>query len=147
MIPAFSPGRPDRLAQLHLADLDAIATPNPLALKVGEDLYGEEPRGQARIYPIAGSFVQFLIETRGLKQFRELYERTPLVPFVQAAGSRERWVGAYGVSLAELEGEWKSLVACCDPAFVDGDEMGDHSPARAFDQSLQFNVNKEDGNA
>ena len=111
MIPAFSPGHPDSLAQLHLADLDAIATPGPLELKVGGDLYGEEPRGQARIYPLAGSFVQFLIETRGLEQFRVLYGRTPLVPFEQAAGSRERWFDVYGLSFTALEGEWKSLIA------------------------------------
>jgi hypothetical protein len=111
MIPEFSPGRPDSLAQLHLADLDAIATPGPLELKVGEDVYGEEPRGQAHLYPIAGSFVQFLIETRGLEQFRVLYERTPLVPFEQAAGSRQRWLDVYGLSFAALEGEWKSLIA------------------------------------
>ena len=111
MIPAFSPGHPDSLAQLHLADLDAIATPGPLELKVGGDLYGEEPRGQARIYPLAGSFVQFLIETRGLEQFRVLYGRTPLAPFEQAAGSRERWFDVYGLSFTALESEWKSLIA------------------------------------
>jgi hypothetical protein len=111
MIPEFSPGHPDSLALLHLADLDAIATPGPLELKVGEDFYGEEPRGQAHIYPLAGSFVQFLIETRGLEKFRALYERTPLIPFEQAAGAQERWLGVYGLSLTELEGEWKSLIA------------------------------------
>ena len=35
------------------------------------------------IYPIAGSFVQHLIESRGLESFRALYERTPLVPLHQ----------------------------------------------------------------
>jgi hypothetical protein len=110
MIPEFSPGHPGSLAQLRLADLDAIATPSPLELKVGEDVYGEEPRGQAHIYPIAGSFIQFLIETRGLEQFRALYERTPLIPFEQAAGAQERWLGVYGLSFVELEGEWKSLI-------------------------------------
>jgi hypothetical protein len=146
MIPKFSPGHPDSLAQLHLADLDTIATPSPLELKVGEDFYGEEPRGQAHLYPMAGSFVQFLIETRGLEKFRALYERTPLVPFEQTAGARERWLGVYGLSLAELEGEWKSLIVGLDSASVT-ETMGDRSPGAALDQSLQFNVNEEDGHA
>jgi len=38
MIPSFSPGHPDSLAQLHLADLDAIATPSPLELKVSQEV-------------------------------------------------------------------------------------------------------------
>ena len=96
---------------------------------------------------MAGSFVQFLIETSSLEQFRAIYERTPLVPFEQAAGSRERWFDVYGLSFTALEGKWKSLIAGLHPASVSGDAMGDRSPAGAFDQSLQFNVNEEDGNA
>ncbi len=43
------------LEQLHLADLDAIATPSPLTLRVGREVYGEDKRGQAFLYAIAGS--------------------------------------------------------------------------------------------
>jgi hypothetical protein len=110
-VPEFSPGDPQSLDCLHLAELDKIATPSPLTLKIRQDFYGEEPRGQARIYPIAGSFVQFLIETHGMEKFRALYEQTPLVPLVQSAGSADRWGSIYGISLAELQEEWKSTIA------------------------------------
>jgi hypothetical protein len=124
MVPEFSPGDPQSLNCIHLAELDQIATPSPLTLKIGQDFYGEEPRGQARIYPIAGSFVQFLIETRGMKKFRALYLQTPLVPLVQSGGTPDRWRSIYGISLTELEKEWKSLVAGCSPAAFD-DEFAD----------------------
>jgi len=94
-----------------LADLDAIATPSPLTLRLGNDFYGEEPRGQAHIYPIAGSFVKFLIELHGLERFRSLYQRTPLAPLQQDAGSPTRWMETYGRSLSTLESEWKLLIA------------------------------------
>jgi hypothetical protein len=111
MVPEFSAEKPHSLDYVHLADLDEIATPSPLTLKVGQDFYGEEPRGQAHIYPLAGSFVQFLIETRGMEKFRALYLRTPLVPLVQSAGTLERWPGIYGLSLRDLETEWKAFIA------------------------------------
>jgi hypothetical protein len=98
------------LDEMHLAGLDQIATPTPLELKVGQDLYGEEPRGQALIYPLAGSFVQFLIETRGMERFRTLYVRTPLVPFDQDPGPGSRWNEVYCIPLACLEREWKSFI-------------------------------------
>ena len=98
-------------AAIRLGELDAIATPSPLTLQVGEHFYGEEPHGQACIYPIVGSFVQFLIETRGDERFRRLYLETPLMPRRQDAGPPHRWAGVYGVSLADLEQEWKSLIA------------------------------------
>jgi hypothetical protein len=98
-------------AAIRLGELDAIATPSPLTLHVGEHFYGEEPHGQACIYPIVGSFVRFLIETRGVERFRRLYLETPLMPLRQNAGPPDRWAGVYGVSLADLEQEWKSLIA------------------------------------
>jgi hypothetical protein len=110
MVPEFAPGDPGSLHKIHLAELDEIATPSPLTLKVGQDFYGEEPRGQARIYPIAGSFVGFLIDTRGMEKFRKLYECTPLIPLAQDAGSPDRWRDVCGASLAALEAEWKSLI-------------------------------------
>jgi hypothetical protein len=111
MVPGFSRGDPASLEQIRLAELDKIATPGPLVLSVGQDFYGEEPRGQARIYPIAGSFVQFLVETRGLEKFREIYLKTPLVPLTQDAGLPDRWKNVYNVSLAALECEWKIFIA------------------------------------
>ena len=111
MVPAFAGGDARSLDSIVIANLDAIATPAPLELQVGADFYGEEPRGQARLYALAGSFIQFLIETRGTQAFRELYSRTPFVPMQQNAGPVERWSKAYGRSLAELECEWKSFIA------------------------------------
>ena len=111
MVPAFSQGDPADLEPVHVVELDAIATPSPLTLKVGNDFYGEEPRGQAHLYAIAGSFVQFLIESRGLAMFRKLYERTPLVPLQQNGGASKRWPEIYGLSLGELSNEWKLHIA------------------------------------
>jgi hypothetical protein len=107
----FRPGEPSSLEAIHLTELDAIATPNPLTLKVGTDVYGEEPRGQAHVYPLAGSFVQHLVETRRIEAFRCLYGLTPLVPWCQDAGATERWMEAYGSPLQSLEFEWKSMIA------------------------------------
>jgi hypothetical protein len=99
---------------IALGRLDAIATPGPLELQVGGDFYGEEPRGQACLYALAGSFVQFLIETRGTQAFRKLYSQTPLVPLQQNAGASERWTEIYGRSLAHLEHEWKFVITRCN---------------------------------
>jgi hypothetical protein len=102
---------PTSLDKIKLSELDKIATPAPLQLTVGEDFYGEDAHGQTHIYPLVGSFVQFLIETDGLHQFRTLYMRTPLVSLQQDAGRSERWVEIYGASLAHLERQWKLCIA------------------------------------
>jgi hypothetical protein len=107
MAPESRDGRQESLEPTHLATLDTIATPYPLALSIGRERY------QARIYPIAGSFVQFLIETHGMDKFRALFARTPLAPLECEAGSPERWVEVYGLSLADLEQQWRSLILAC----------------------------------
>jgi hypothetical protein len=114
MMPGFLDGDPKSLEQLRLCELDEIATPNPLTLRVGQEFYGEEPRGQARIYSIAGSFVQFLMETRGAEKLGALYEQTPLLPFARNAGASDRWRNVYDFSLADLEEEWKSMIVDAD---------------------------------
>jgi len=111
LVPAFARGDAKRLDDIRLSDLDAIATPSPLELRVGRKLYGEDPHGQARIYPIAGSFVQFLVETYGMDRFRALYLQSPLVAGRCNAGSPERWTVAYGLSLRRLEAAWKAFIA------------------------------------
>jgi hypothetical protein len=111
MLPELAAGEPSSLGKVRLLELDGIATPSPLTLRIDDDFYGEEPRGQARLYAIAGSFVQFLIAARGMEKFRCLYELTPLAPLQQDAGSPDRWRDVYGVALAALEWEWKSLIA------------------------------------
>jgi hypothetical protein len=59
-------------------------------------------------YPIAGSFVKFLIERYGWDLFHKLYILTPLVPFDRNEGTADRWPLVYNRTLAELEGEWKA---------------------------------------
>jgi hypothetical protein len=110
MTPRNSSEDPPGLGQIHLAELDLIPTPNPLTLRVGGELYGEDRRGQAFVYPIAGSFVQFLLETRGVERFRSLYAQTQLLPLVLNAGSPDRWSDVYRMALADLENEWKSTI-------------------------------------
>jgi hypothetical protein len=99
---------PDRicLEQVRLPDLDAIATPSRLALRIGE-----KEVGPTLTYPIAGSFVQFLIESHGIEKFRALYEETPFKPLARSAGAPERWMKAYYGALTDLEAEWKSTIA------------------------------------
>jgi hypothetical protein len=136
MAPAISRGGNRSLEQIHLADLDAIPTPSPLTLQVGQEVYGEEPRGQAFIYPIAGSFVQFLIETRGIRKLRELYVQTPLVPLTQNAGSPDRWLEVYSVALADLESEWKSML--CSQTVTSTEETLSDRPIGSSEQ-VHFN--------
>jgi hypothetical protein len=99
-----------RFGQIRLNELDAIATPSPLALRVGQDFYGEDARGQAHVYPIAGAFIQFLIETCGMEKFRALYMQTPLVPQALNGGVAGRWASVYGGALADLEDQWKAML-------------------------------------
>ena len=84
---------------IQLAEMDAIATPSPLTLKVGNRFLR---RGAARTsapLSVAGSFIQFLIETRGLADVSQLYERTPLVPLQQNAGSPDAGLKSMGIRL------------------------------------------------
>jgi hypothetical protein len=113
MVPGFTAGKAESLDNIHLADLDKIATPSPLRLRVGRDLYDNTPTGQAHIYPIAGSFTQFLIDTHGIEMFRALFQRTPLVPIERNPGFPARWVDVYGLSLSDIELKWKSMIVGC----------------------------------
>jgi hypothetical protein len=110
MTPPTSSEDPLGLRQIHLAELDLVPTPSPLTLRVGGELYGEDQRGQAFVYPIAGSFVQFLLETRGVERFRSLYTQTQLLPLVLNVGLLDRWPNVYCITLADLENEWKSMI-------------------------------------
>jgi hypothetical protein len=115
MVPEFMLGKPESLEKIRLADLDKIATPSPLRLRVGRYLYENTPVGQAHIYPIVGSFVQFLMEIHGTNKFQALFVRTPLVPFGRDSGAPDRWIDVYGLSLAELELQWRSMIVNCPP--------------------------------
>jgi len=111
MVPEFVGGKAETLERIRIGELDKIATPSPLRLRVGRYLYENTPSGQAHVYPIAGSFVQFLIETYGVDRFRVLFERTPLVVFERNVGSPERWIDVYGLSLSDLERQWRVMIA------------------------------------
>jgi hypothetical protein len=126
--PAISCGDTQSLEHIHLAELDTIVTPSPLTLRVGHEVYGEEPRGQAFIYPIAGSFVQFLVKTRGIEKFRALCAQTPLMPMAQNAGSPERWKDVYDVPFHDLENEWKAMIADGFPASHNREAPADRTP-------------------
>jgi hypothetical protein len=95
---------------IHLA----ISTRSPPPVHCGcESATCTRTPPQSHLYPIAGSFAQFLIETHGTEMFRALFERTPLIPMERNPGSPERWADAYGRPLLELELEWKSMIVSC----------------------------------
>jgi hypothetical protein len=144
IIPGFLDRDPKSLEQLQLSELDEIATPNPLTLRVGQEFYGEEPRGQTRIYSIVGSFVQFLIETRGTEKFVALYEQTPLLPFARNVGASDRWRNAYDVSLSDLEKEWKSMIVGAGAAIFGEQSVDGRAEASAISRRLACNREKGD---
>ncbi len=111
VLPAFAAGDTAAFDAFHVASLDAIPTPNPLTLEIGGRFCGEDKDGQATLYCLAGSFVQFLIDAYSLALFRRLYMRTPLRVGELDAGSAHRWREVYGRSLTDLEAEWKAMLA------------------------------------
>jgi hypothetical protein len=111
MVPEFAGGNIEALEKVRIADLDKIATPSPLRLRVGLHLYQADDFGQAHIYPLAGSFVEFLIAVYGTRKFLTLFMQTPLQPFQRNAGPSDRWAQIYGVPLSELETKWKSRLS------------------------------------
>jgi hypothetical protein len=102
------------LDKISLLAVDRIATPDIVSFRVGRRLF--DLGGDA--YPVAGSFVQFLIENLGasetpesrMEKFRNLYMQTPLVPLERQPGQSDRWEKVYGKSIAELASQWKSFI-------------------------------------
>jgi hypothetical protein len=91
------------LQDVHLDTLAQITTPSRLMCRIRRSTVdGAWP------YILAGSFVRFLIESHGLAKLRDLYLATPLVPLRRNEGDPGRWQDVYGVSLADLELQWKS---------------------------------------
>ena len=105
---------PNGLSLISLVSLDRIATPDILTLRVGRTPI----ENSAFLYPIAGSFVQFLLENLGstetpdsrMEKFRKLYEQTPLVPLEREPGQSDRWQNVYNQSLASIEPQWKQVI-------------------------------------
>jgi hypothetical protein len=61
-------------------------------------------------YIVAGSFVRFLVERRGLDKFRALYALTPLAPYKREAGDAARWQTVYGVAFEQLVADWRRFL-------------------------------------
>jgi hypothetical protein len=112
---------PNGLDKISLVAINRIATPDVVSFRVGRrlfDLGGD-------VYPVAGSFVQFLIESVGasetpdtrMEKFRKLYMQTPLIPLERDPGEIDRWAGIYGDPLATLEMQWKRVIGAttCSP--------------------------------
>lgn len=114
-VPAGGPMSPPSRKNVNLSALDKISTPTELTLRIGSNV---EKSGWT--YIISGSFVRYLIEQHDkesgaddahrLDKFRTLYMLTPFAPLQRDAGAPDRWKEVYGVSLAELEQKWKSVV-------------------------------------
>ena len=83
--------------------LDAIVVPKGL-------LTPDRPQ-QLKAYTVAGSFVRYLIETRGMEKFRALYALTPMVPHERIPSDPARWETVYGMPLTALAAAWKAFVA------------------------------------
>jgi hypothetical protein len=111
VLPAFAAGDASVLGSFRLASLDATPTPSPLTLEIAGCVCGEEKEGQATLYCLAGSFVQFLIDAYGFALFCHLYMHTPLWVGKLHAGSAKRWVEIYDKPLSDLEDEWKTVLA------------------------------------
>jgi len=90
-------------AWADLPMLDAIVVPKGL-------LTPDRPQ-QLKAYTVAGSFVRYLIETRGMEKFRTLYAMTPMVPHERIPSDPARWETVYGMPLVALAAEWKAFVA------------------------------------
>lgn len=90
-------------AWADLPMLDAIVVPKGL-------LTPDRPK-QLKAYTVAGSFVRYLIETRGMDKFRALYALTPMVPHERIASDPARWEAVYGKPLTALAAEWKAFLA------------------------------------
>ena len=104
------------LDDIDLGAIDQITTPTSLQFRYGLDTISQA----GWPYVIVGSFVHFLLEDFGkseglrdsarLEKFRDLYLKTPLVPFRRDAGSPDRWKAIYGVPLTELKKRWRRSI-------------------------------------
>jgi hypothetical protein len=90
-----------------VAQLDKVSTPSPLLFHIGL----KNDQLSADTYPVAGSFIKYVISQYGWPLFHQLYVLTPLVPFDRDEGDSGRWQGVYNVDLTELEKEWQNQFA------------------------------------
>jgi hypothetical protein len=80
----------------------------PLSELVNHQI-GKSGRKTVVGYPAAGSFVEFLIESHGMKKFKTVYglEGRP----TEEKKKEDSWKSAYGKSLQALEKEWLGWLA------------------------------------
>jgi hypothetical protein len=90
------------IGSITLSYMDGLATPSNLTLPTDGD--------STHAYAVAGSFVEWLIETFGWSKFRKLYDETPLVPLERNGGAPGRWKRLYKAPLRELEAGWKDMI-------------------------------------
>jgi len=88
-----------------VAQLDKVSTPSPLSFHI---IGKKQDFDSADTYPIAGSFVKFVISQYGWDLFHQLYLLTPLVPFDRNEGDSGRWQTVYQFTLADLESQWQN---------------------------------------
>ena len=110
MTKSASDGEPLGLRQIHLAELDGIATPSPLTLRVGDEAIW---RGSARP-GLCLSHCRIVCavphrDTRHRKVSFALRTSTACSNGCNV-GSLDRWLDVYGITLADLEFEWKSMI-------------------------------------
>jgi hypothetical protein len=77
-----------------------------LHARAARALAGIEPAKQAdaRDFPVAGSFVQYLFERQGIRRLRHFLSGAARMGVEAAARAY------FGKPLAELEGDWKSML-------------------------------------
>jgi hypothetical protein len=90
-----------------ITDLDAVGTPSALVFRVGAKYVD----GALYTYPVAGSFIKFVIEKYGWDLFHSLYVLTPLVPFERDEGAATRWQQIYNRDLQQLAQDWVAQFA------------------------------------
>jgi hypothetical protein len=90
-----------------IVQLDKVSTPSALLFHIGL----KNDQLSPDTYPVAGSFVKFLIEQHTWDLFHQLYVLTPLVPFDRDEGDNGRWQHVYNVGLTQLEHDWESQFA------------------------------------
>jgi hypothetical protein len=69
-----------------------------------------EPGRDAESFAMTGSFVRWLIRTRGRERFRRLWADYNELAGDDAAGLKRPWVEIYGATLEDLEAAWRSSI-------------------------------------
>lgn len=69
-----------------------------------------EPGHDAESFAMTGSFVRWLIRTRGRERFRRLWAEYNDLAGADAAGLKRPWAEIYGAALEDLETAWRSSI-------------------------------------